>query len=208
MPWYRDVKKKLEVKVVGAKIRAFVSESLFLEIRNLDSTPHHFQKRTGKEWIFEESPMRGRVVEEIDIVIEAGSQPLPRRVKLISPFTNFTMMACNHRDSPERHHLPMHNGLIAPHPACRECGYIKNISPDKAKKLGYFANVLAEMKSHRGRKLLSDAQIRLILKELEKVEGFDDDYFMSFTTQKAAFIRAVRKYSSLSPSFVESFLSS
>jgi hypothetical protein len=39
MPWYRDVKKKLEdsgifleVKVVGAKIRAFVSESLFLEI--------------------------------------------------------------------------------------------------------------------------------------------------------------------------------
>ncbi len=118
MPWYRDVKKKLEesgifleVKVVGAKIRAFVSETLFLEIyydpttgsysyglvdltlpwegdkrvigwddyphekvdeiRNLDSYPHHFQKRTGKDWLFEESPMRGRVVEEIDIVIEA-----------------------------------------------------------------------------------------------------------------------------------------
>ncbi len=134
--------------------------------------------------------------------------PPPRRVKLIFPFIDFTMMACNHRDSPERYHLPMHNGIIAPHPACRECGYIKNISPDKAKKLGYFANVLAEMKSHRGRKLLSDAQIRLILKELEKVEGFDDDYFMSFTAQKVAFIRAVRKYSSLSPSFVESFLSS
>jgi hypothetical protein len=118
------------------------------------------------------------------------------------------MMACEHRDSHERHYLPAHNGLIAPHPACRECGYIKNISPDKAKKLGYFANVLAEMKNYRGEKLLSDAQIRLILKELEKVEGFDDDYFMTFTTQKAAFIKAVRKYSSLSPSFVKSFLSS
>jgi|Deesub1362B_J571_1020462.scaffolds.fasta_scaffold00780_16 hypothetical protein len=138
-----------------------------------------------------------------------AEKPLsPRRVKLIFPFINFTMMACKHHDSPERHYLPVHNGLIAPHPACRECGYIKNISPDKAKKLGYFANVLAEMKNYRGEKLLSDAQIRLILKELEKVEGFDDDYFMSFTTQKAAFIKAVRKYSSLSPSFVESFLSS
>jgi|Deesub1362A_J573_1020465.scaffolds.fasta_scaffold08615_1 hypothetical protein len=29
------------------------------------------------------------------------------------------MMTCKHCDSPERHYLPVHNGLIGPHPACR-----------------------------------------------------------------------------------------
>jgi len=41
------------------------------KIRNLNSYPHHYQRRIGKKWVFEESPMRGKVVEEIDIVIEA-----------------------------------------------------------------------------------------------------------------------------------------
>ena len=116
MHWYRDIKRKLEnsgifseVRVVGAKIRASISDTLFLEIyydpttesysyglvdltlpykgdkrilgwddyphekveeiRNLKSYPHHFQRREGDKWVFEESPMRGRVVDEIDIVL-------------------------------------------------------------------------------------------------------------------------------------------
>lgn len=116
MPWYRDVKKKLEesnifteVRVMGSKIRANISDALFLEvyhdpttgsysyglvdltlpyrgdkrilgwddyphekveeIRGLKSYPHHFQRREREKWTFEESRMRGDVLEEIDIVI-------------------------------------------------------------------------------------------------------------------------------------------
>ena len=99
-----------EVNLVGAKIRASVDETRFLdihfdpttlsysyalidlglpypgdkrllgwddyphegvvEIQQLESYPHHFQKRTDDgSWIFEVSPMRGNVESEIDTVI-------------------------------------------------------------------------------------------------------------------------------------------
>ena len=111
-----------------------------------------------------------------------------------------------HVSAPERHWLPAHNHLLAPHPSCRVCGLVKNLSPDRARKIGYFVNVLSEMRKHRGGKLLSDAQVRLILLELQKVDNFEDDYYVTFQAQKSVFVNAVRKYSSLSPGFVESFL--
>ncbi len=40
------------------------------KFRELESYPHHFQKRVGEGWVFEESPMRGDIGNEIDIVIE------------------------------------------------------------------------------------------------------------------------------------------
>jgi len=41
-----------------------------IEIQQLESYPHHFQRRTGDGiWIFEESPMRGDIESEIDMVI-------------------------------------------------------------------------------------------------------------------------------------------
>lgn len=40
------------------------------EIEQLESYPHHFQRRSEDgSWIFEDSPMRGTIVDEIDIVI-------------------------------------------------------------------------------------------------------------------------------------------
>ena len=39
------------------------------EIRRLASYPHHFQRRQGSLWMFEESPMRGDVEREISLVI-------------------------------------------------------------------------------------------------------------------------------------------
>ena len=56
-----------------------------------------------------------------------------------------------HISSYEKHWMPADNGLLVSHPTCRECGTIKNISPDRAEKLGYFANVLAEMKGVHGK---------------------------------------------------------
>ena len=117
MSWYRAVIEKLtrvgifeEVSIVGAKIRAGIDETTFLdiyydpttqsysyalidlklpypgdkrvlgwddyphegmkEIENLESYPHHFQRRKEDgTWFFEKSRMRGKVEDEVDIVI-------------------------------------------------------------------------------------------------------------------------------------------
>lgn len=117
MIWYRIVKQKLEacgvfrgVSIIGAKIRANVDDTVFLEmyfdpctksysyglvdlslpypddkrvlgwddyphegvkdIKHLKNYPHHFQQRVKNKWVFEESPMRGNIEKETDIVIK------------------------------------------------------------------------------------------------------------------------------------------
>lgn len=41
------------------------------EIKQMESYPHHFQKRSQEKWIFEESSMRGDIEREMDLVIKA-----------------------------------------------------------------------------------------------------------------------------------------
>jgi len=115
--WYGPVLKTLrdsglfvEVSLVGAKVRASLSETSFLDIhfdpttgsysyalidlttpypgdkrvlgwddyphegaeamRRLSSYPHHFQRRASDgEWVFNESPMRGHVEREMNLVL-------------------------------------------------------------------------------------------------------------------------------------------
>lgn len=115
--WHKAVIEKLracglfsEVSLVGAKVRAFLNETRFLdihfdptsqsysyalidltlpypgdkrlfgwddyphkgmaEVQQLESYPHHFQRRAEDgSWIFEASPMRGNIEHEIDTVI-------------------------------------------------------------------------------------------------------------------------------------------
>jgi len=115
--WHKAVSEKLracglfnEVSLVGAKIRAVLDDTRFLDIhldpttqsysyalidlrlpypgdkrlfgwddypheevtqiRQLQSYPHHFQRRgEGGRWLFESSPMRGDIEHEIDVVI-------------------------------------------------------------------------------------------------------------------------------------------
>jgi hypothetical protein len=117
MVWYKTVIEKLEasalfgkVNLVGAKVRASLDETRFVDIhydpttdsysyalidlslpypgdkrlfgwddyphevapviQQLDSYPHHFQRRAADgSWIFEASPMRGDIELEIDTVI-------------------------------------------------------------------------------------------------------------------------------------------
>ena len=47
--------------------------------RQLKSYPHHFQRRVAEKWVFEESPMRGHVENEIDIVINRVKEYLESR---------------------------------------------------------------------------------------------------------------------------------
>jgi hypothetical protein len=115
--WHKAVVEKLrvcglfrEVTLVGAKVRAVLEETRFLDIhfdpttrsysyalidsrllyagdkrvfgwddyqhdnieaiRQLESYPHHFQRwAEDGHWLFESSPMRGNIEQEIDIVI-------------------------------------------------------------------------------------------------------------------------------------------
>ena len=86
-------------------------------------------------------------------------------------------------------------------PFCRECGVVKNIGSDRARKLGYFATALGRLKSRIDKEhdrsvysiaKITEAQVRFIIKRLEEVPGFDDPYAMTFGAQHELFERAVR----------------
>ena len=125
MIWYRAVIQKLnatgifkECLIIGAKVRAMISETMFLDIyydpttktksysyglvdleltyrgdkrifgwddyphegveamKKHKSYPHHFQSRKNDEWAFEESPMRGDIMKDIEVVIKTISEYL------------------------------------------------------------------------------------------------------------------------------------
>lgn len=101
-----------------------------------------------------------------------------------------TGISCVHQSSSDKEWLPSLEGFLRPHPCCRNCGVVKNISYDKAEKTGYYVNVLSEIRRYlekRGFKL-SKAQLRIILKELESREGFSDTYWIRGSVQKSIFI--------------------
>jgi len=78
---------------------------------------------------------------------------------------------------------------LKPHPYCIHCGVVKNTSPDRAKKLGYYVNELAK-------KPITKVQMRLIIKELENM-CFDDAYSMTKSAQEEIFRSVIQKYCKL-----------
>jgi hypothetical protein len=115
-------------------------------------------------------------------------------------------MLCVHESSNERVWANTQNGVMKSHPYCKKCGTLKNVSSDKGKKISYFIIALSRLRKilrMRGYKI-SDAQIRLIVKELTEIEGFDDLWWITFSKQKEIFIQVVRKYVRVSKNLVES----
>ena len=109
--------------------------------------------------------------------------------------------------SNKRDWMKMQNGVIKLHPYCDECGVLKNVSSDKGKKIGYFVNALSKLKKilgNRGYKI-SDAQIRLIMKELTENE-IEDTWWMTFSKQKEIFVRITKKYIRVSQDLLESVI--
>ena len=92
---------------------------------------------------------------------------------------------------------------IAPHPWCTKCGAVKNISPDRAKRLGYWTDILSRMSRQFK---VSQAQKRLVVKELEAYDGFGDIYSMTFSAQQKIFVNVVKKYLNLREQTIYSFL--
>jgi len=87
---------------------------------------------------------------------------------------------------------------LKPHPFCILCGVVKNISPDRAKRMGYYTNILALLG-------ITKVQIRLIVKKLERI-NFDDVYSMTRSEQEKVFISAVKKYSKVPEDSIRAFL--
>jgi hypothetical protein len=117
-------------------------------------------------------------------------------------------MNCVHQAT-KREWNNLQNGVMKLHPYCNKCGTVKNVSSDRGKKMGYFVTALSrirKMLAAKGYKV-SDAQIRLILKELGEVDGFEDAWWITFSRQREIFIRIVHKYIRVSRDFLEAELS-
>ena len=115
---------------------------------------------------------------------------------------------CSHKScgSEEKIWLPVRNdgkSEMAPHPWCVRCGIIKNISCDKAKRKGHWLNILSFISHHFN---VAQAQKRLVVKELESYDGFDDVYAMTYSSQQKIFVDAVKKYFRLREETIYYFL--
>ena len=82
---------------------------------------------------------------------------------------------------------------------------VKNIGPDRAVGAGYFINALSQMEKHL--KLPgSSVRMRLVAKELENIEDFEDNYSMTKYAQEKTFIHIIKKYYHLPDRIIQQFL--
>jgi hypothetical protein len=95
--------------------------------------------------------------------------------------------------------------ILKSHPFCIRCGMVKNIGSDRAIGRGYFINVISQMEKHL--KIPgSSVRMRLVVKDLEKIEDFDDGYSMSKYAQEKVFINIVKKYYQIPDRTIQQFL--
>lgn len=120
------------------------------------------------------------------------------------------MLKCVHRDcgNTEKVWLPYvvreHSYALISHPFCTECGMVKNLSPDRAMGIGYFINVLSRIDKYL--KIPgSSVRMRLVVKELERIEDFEDKYSMSKFTQEKVFISVIKKYYNITDRTIRQF---
>ena len=92
------------------------------------------------------------------------------------------------------------DGRLAKHDWCLDTGIIKNQGGEIAKPKGFYITILNKMKyilekdlgHKRGSPKISQAQISLILKDLDKVDGFYDKWWRTESSQLESFITVVQ----------------
>ena len=77
---------------------------------------------------------------------------------------------------------------VIPHPWCKHCGLVKNISDDRPKELGYWINILSRISNQFS---LKKVQTRLVSKYLEDNRYFNDLYGITGSAQSSEFIKTV-----------------
>ena len=120
-------------------------------------------------------------------------------------------MKCNHIDcgSNEKIWLPhivredIHG--LKSHPYCVKCGMVKNIGSDRAKKVGYFINVISKLEKYLKISCTS-VRMRLVVKDLEKIDSFEDEYSRSKYSQEKTIIILIRKYYQIPERIIQQFL--
>lgn len=95
------------------------------------------------------------------------------------------------------------NKELKKYPYCIECGIVKNVLEPPARSIGYYTNTLTEIREyldHENKKegavigKLTEVQVRLIVKELESLEDFDDKYFRNKSSQDEIFLNILEKH--------------
>jgi hypothetical protein len=103
------------------------------------------------------------------------------------------------------HILREHPKGLKSHPFCIRCGMIKNIGSDKAKGRGYYINVISQIQKHL--KIPgSTVRMHLVVKELEKIEDFDDSFSMTKYNQEKILISIIKKYYQIPEITIQRFL--
>ena len=116
-------------------------------------------------------------------------------------------MGCIH-EAHKKDWLKTSNYVMKLHPYCSKCGTVKNVSSDKGKKMNYFIVALYKLRKNLKRKgyKISEAQIRLIAKELSQIDGFQDTWWITFSKQREIFVKVVKKYVKVSENVIRSAL--
>ena len=91
-------------------------------------------------------------------------------------------------------------GKLAKHDWCLDTGIVKNQGGEEAKPKGFYVLVLNKMRyilekdlgHEKSAPKLPESQISLILKDLDKIEGFYDKWWRTESSQIDTFIRIVQ----------------
>ena len=80
---------------------------------------------------------------------------------------------------------------IKPHYFCTQCGEIEYLGLDRAKNYGYFSNIIGDIRRYldmeykKGSNVrITSAILRLIMKELNRIDHFTDRFCQPFSAQK------------------------
>ena len=119
-------------------------------------------------------------------------------------------MSCVHKScgSTDKVWLPfeINNRILGlkPYSYCIHCGIIKSISTDKPKKTAYYINIIPKI--DKSVLKLTKVQTRLIVKELESIEDFEDAYSMTRQIQENIFIKIVQNFCNIPERYIASIL--
>ena len=117
------------------------------------------------------------------------------------------MNSCQHESCGREQRIWMpsgdtHYSEVVLHPYCKHCGLVKNLSDDRPRALGYWVNILSYFSKVFS---LKKVQTRLISKELEGCDCFDDLYGTTGSAQKELFVKILKKYSNIDMNSIDSF---
>ena len=88
-------------------------------------------------------------------------------------------------------------GTMRPHAFCVTCGKVKTLDGPTARSLGFYLSGLSALKEHLEWSAhsfkMTQAQSRLISKDLERVGEFEDTYGLALGAQIRIYLEAVRR---------------